>query len=130
MKFVMNRDFTLVTTKGHTIAFAKGAPTLVPQALHRDAIAAGATPADEGEEVDFVEVPPDLKAPDDDETRAEMLKMALDELRRKDDSADFTAVGTPKAKAVEKILGYPVTAADIGVAWTEMKQAASTGQGE
>lgn len=123
MNFVMNRNHTLVSVKGHTIQFIKNKPTLVPKPLHLEAIAAGAQPAEDQDEVEFEETPTITAPPDDSDTRAEMLKMALMDIAKRDDSNDFTANGTPKASAVRKILDYTVSAEEIGLAWTELKQA-------
>ena len=43
---VLNRNYVLTTTKGHSVAFEKGKPTHVPPAIYQEALAIGAIPPD------------------------------------------------------------------------------------
>lgn len=118
MKFTMNRNFTLVSTAGHSIKFVKGEAVYVPKECRREAIGAGATADAEVAMED--KQPPALDLSEDD--RAEMLKMALIDMKARNDRDDFTAAGSPKVKSVEKMTGFETSAAEIGELWSGLNQ--------
>lgn len=123
MKFKMNRNFTVASRAGHTIAFVKDEPTYVPPALHREVVAAGGVACDG--EVEFESKEKAVTAPSDPAERAELIAMACADIKKRDDRADFTASGTPKTKAVEAIVGFDISAKELADVWTAMNQAAS-----
>ena len=47
MKFVLNRNKTIVSTTGHGVIFQKGVPVYVPQAMWPEVQAIGAIPESE-----------------------------------------------------------------------------------
>ncbi len=120
MKFAMSRHH-VVTGLGHAVEFFPGKATHVPRELHRMVVAAGAQPVD-GDEVEFETKTTEVHVPTDPAERNEMLKMALADMRLSEDREIFTANGVPKVKAVATMLGYEVTAAEVGAAWSEMNQ--------
>ena len=61
---VLNRNYVLTTTKGHSVAFEKGKPTHVPPAIYQEALAIGAIPPD-GEEPQIEDVVKTDNAPGD-----------------------------------------------------------------
>ena len=61
---VLNRNYVLTTTKGHSVAFEKGKPTHVPPAIYQEALAIGAIPPD-GEEPQVEDVVKTDNAPGD-----------------------------------------------------------------
>lgn len=118
--YVLNRNYVLRTTKGHTISFVKGQPVYVPPVIEKDAIAIGAERSDGGatdplgEEV--VQQPP-LNG---DELKLLMFS-AFEEIAAKNDANDFTGQGVPTVKAVERIIGTDVSRTDLVAAWAEFK---------
>lgn len=122
MKFLMNRNHTVTSTMGHSIAFKKGVATHVPREMEREVLAAGAYTAEGEGEVDMDDTKKGPVALEGDE-RIEMLKMILADMKVRNDREDFTATGTPKVKAVAEAAGFDVTAPEIGALWTEMNQA-------
>lgn len=110
-KMTLNRDFTLNTTKGHSIEFKKGVPTGVPPALYQDALQIGAVDADGKDPV--IEDPKAPKVPVDPAERNPKIAEAIELLIEQNDRTDFTAAGAPKADAVGKLTGWKVSAKEI-----------------
>ena len=75
---VLNRNYVLTTTKGHSVAFEKGKPTHVPPAVYQDALALGAIPPD-GEDPQVEEVTKTDNAPADPAERAPLILAAIEE---------------------------------------------------
>ena len=120
--FVMNRDLTLNSIHGHSIAFKKGVTTHVPKALIPEVVAAGGLPPD-GEQV-VLEDPVDKdKGPEDAGERQIMMIAAFEEIIARNNRDDFTAGNTPHAKALSKVLGWTVSAAERDAAWAEFQKA-------
>jgi hypothetical protein len=125
MKFIMNRTHTVASRSGHVIAFEKGIPTYVPKEVRHEAIAAGAIPAEDGDEVSFDEPLKPMQAPDDPVERDELILMACADVKKRDTREDFTATGVPKAAVIKKIVGFDVAAREVGDVWAKMNQAAA-----
>lgn len=117
-KLVLNRDYVLTTTKGHAIAFKKGEPTHVPAAVYQDAIAIGAQPAD-GSDPNVLEDKKDSKAPVDPAERNPLILAAIEKIVAGNERKDFTAAGSPTAKAVEREVGFDVDAREVATVWQE-----------
>ena len=125
MKFVMQRNHT-VTAAGHAVKFTAGKAVHVPPELHRTVIGEGAVVSEEEDEaVDFSDAPAAQGAPENAAERAELIRMALGDIRSADMRENFTANGSPKVKAVGKIVGFDVSAHEINDLWSEMIQAAA-----
>ena len=91
----------------------------VPQALHEEVIAAGMLPESEIEEKD------DRAGPRKPEDKAALEEQLFDTFRilvAAGERESFAGTGVPKVQAVEKLLGYDVTKADVGDAWTKFQQ--------
>lgn len=118
-KLILNRDYVLATTKGHTVKFVKGEPTHVPAAVFQDAIAIGAQPSD-GSDPDVLkdEKRPDAPPADLAERRA-LIMTAIEIIVSNNERKDFTAAGSPTVKAVERELKFDVDAREIASAWQE-----------
>jgi hypothetical protein len=113
---VLNRNFTLATTKGHVIEFKKGVPTNVPKAVYQDALSIGAQPPDGSEPV----VDDDKKkdaAPQDPAERNPLILAAIEALIDRNEREDFTAAGSPTVDAVSKEVGFKVAAKEIAGQW-------------
>jgi hypothetical protein len=117
-KLVLNRNYVLATTKGHTIAFEKGEPTHVPASCYQDAIAIGAQPAD-GSDPDVLKDEKTDKAPADPAERNPLILAAIEKIVAGNERKDFTAAGSPTVKAVERELGFDVDAREIAGVWQE-----------
>lgn len=118
-KLVLNRDFVLTTTKGHSIAFKKGEPTYVAAHLYQDALAIGAQPED-GSDLDVLgKDEQGSKAPSDQAERNTLIFAAIEEIVADNQRKDFTAAGTPTVKSVERVVGFDVDAREIADMWKE-----------
>lgn len=114
MKFVMNRDRVVETTKGHVIGFEKGVPTFVPYACYEEVQAAGAVPEEE-----IPEDPAKAVADPQGQDRDALIAAAIEELVLKNGREDFTAAGAPHAKAISQKVGFQVDAHERDAAWTK-----------
>lgn len=134
MKFTLNRNFTVSSVSGHSIAFKKGEPTYVPKAMHHEVLALGAVPAGEASvddiKFDDQDTGPEAIAPHDPAERNEVIKMALADIKTKNSRDDFTATGKPKAKVVTTALGFEVSAREIEEQWLALLGDESSGTGE
>jgi hypothetical protein len=113
---VLNRNFTLNTNKGHSIAFVKGEPTHVPPAIYQDALAIGAIPPD-GAEPTVQEVVKTDNAPGDPAERAPLILAAIEKLVAENARDNFTAAGSPSVEAVSKVVGFKVQSKEIAPVW-------------
>lgn len=119
---VLSRDYTLSTAKGHMIEFKKGEKTYVPSLAYADALAIGALPPDDADEIDLVPTDPTKtsKRPIDPKEALDLVKMAVVDIRERNDSTEFTAAGAPKVDAVSKAVGFNVSAKEIQQALDEL----------
>lgn len=113
---VLNRNFTLNTTKGHSVAFVKGKPTHVPPAVYQEALGIGAMPPDGSDPV-IEEVVKTDKAPADPAERASVILSAIEKLVAENARESFTAAGVPAADAVTKLVGFKVQTKEIAPVW-------------
>ena len=109
--FVLNRNFSL-SGHGHTSNFQKGVPQWVAPELAKDAIGIGAECIDEEIDVLGPEVLPPVEL--SLEEREVLIFAAFDEMNaRAGDEAfreDFNAQSLPNTKALNKIVGFSVSA--------------------
>jgi hypothetical protein len=119
-EYVLNRNYVLRTTKGHTISFVKGEPSWVPPIIEKDAIAIGAERADGGATDPLGPEKEAVKTISGEELKTQMFT-AFELIVEKNDAKDFTGQGIPSVKAVERILGFDVDRSDVVQAWTEFK---------
>ena len=115
---VLNRNFTLTTTKGHSIAFVKGEPTQVPPAIYQEALAIGAIPPDGADPVVEDVVKTD-NAPGDPAERAPLILAAIEKLVAENARDNFTAAGSPTVDAVSKLVGFKVQSKEIAAVWQQ-----------
>lgn len=117
MEMVLNRNYTMATTLGHTIQFKRGVPTHVPSVLRSQAIAIGAIPAD-GSDPDVLqdEAQPNA-APADPMDRIDAVRRAIESIVRRNERLDFTAAGIPTVAAVSQAAGWKVQAREIAHEW-------------
>lgn len=119
--FVLNRDYVLRTTLGHSIAFKKGVPTFVPTIIERQAVAIGAECIDkEVKMLDDEKVVIELSP----EERREKILAAFAMLEARNGREDFTGNGQPSVKAVEREVGFDTDRAEITELWDEYRAAA------
>ena len=125
-KLVLNRDYTLVTTKGHTIRFQKGKPTHVPKEVFADAVAIGAL-AEDGSDPNIIKDEVAKKVVDSAD-RAPLIRKALEKIVAVNKRADFTAAGIPTEKAVEREVGFDVDKRELNEVWNQMHEDEEAGK--
>lgn len=113
---VLNRNYTLATTKGHVIQFVKGVPTAVPKSVYNDAIAIGAQPPD-GTAPDIKDEDEKSDIPQDPAERNPLIYAAILKLVKRNEREDFTAAGSPTVDAVTREVGFKVAAREIAPQW-------------
>lgn len=113
---VLNRNYILDTTKGHSVAFKKDVPTHVPPAIYREALAIGAIPPDGEEPMVKEEVKTD-NAPSDPAERAPLILEAIEKLVAENARDNFTAAGSPTVDAVSKLVGFKVQGKEVAPVW-------------
>lgn len=111
-ELILNRNYTLNTTKGHSVAFVKDEPTFVPNVIYQEAIAIGAQPAD-GTDPDVLKDEAKDNTPSDPSDRAPLILAAIESITARNGREDFTAAGTPTAAAVSKEVGFKVQNKEI-----------------
>ncbi len=123
---VLNRNYVLTTTKGHSVAFEKGVPTHVPPAIYQEALTIGAIPPD-GEDPHVEDVVKTDNAPSDPAERAPLILAAIEKLVVENARENFTAAGSPTVDAVTKAVGFKVQSKEIATVWQQYhdKQAAA-----
>lgn len=112
----LNRNYTLVTTKGHVVQFAKGVPTYVPPPVYQDAIAIGAVPQD-GSDPDVLGDEVVVVNPLTPEERESALLEVFPKMIEANERESFTAAGHPHAKAVSELVGFKTNAKEVQTAW-------------
>jgi hypothetical protein len=119
VEMTLNRDFILATTQGHRIRFVRGVPVPVPRAVLNEALAIGATPAEE--------LPPEEEKksdePIDPVEREIVLFDAFRKLLEGGKREDFTASGAPHHKAVSDLVGFRVQAKEVNPLWQKYQEA-------
>ena len=123
---VLNRNYVLTTTKGHSVAFEKGVPTHVPPAIYQEALTIGAIPPD-GEDPHVEDVVKTDNAPSNPAERAPLILDAIEKLVAENARDNFTAAGSPTVDAVAKAVGFKVQSKEIATVWQQYhdKQAAA-----
>lgn len=117
MEMVLNRNYTMATTLGHTIQFKRGVPTHIPPILRSQAIAIGAIPAD-GSDPDVLQDEVHANAaPVDPMERIDAVRKAIEQIVRRNERLDFTAAGIPNVAAVSQAAGWKVGAREIAQEW-------------
>jgi len=120
-EFVLNRNYMFATGQGHVLEFKKGEPTYVPPGCVNGAVALGAVCVDGPVDVLGEEKKPELLMSSDD--RAANIVTAFKMLEERTGQAgyreDFTAAGRPGKKAVTELLGFPIDAKELAVAWDD-----------
>lgn len=124
--FTLHRNYILRTTKGHSIAFTKGAKAWVPPICVPDAVAIGAVPEDESIDVLPAELAPKPELPADE--RKTRILAAIETLVARNERGDFTAAGMPHCKKLESLCGFEVynrERDDVWMAYTKAKAEAA-----
>lgn len=123
----MGRDYTLRTTRGHTIRFKKRVPRLVPGAVVEQAMRFGAFPPDNAsqealaseQEAQAKQEQVD-KAPEGQD-RKDMIRMQIESMVERNARGDFNASGRPSLEVMKKELGFDLTAQERDEVYDALK---------
>lgn len=119
--FTLHRNYTLRTTKGHTINFVKGMETWVPPMCVPDVVAIGAVAKDEAVDVLGEEEKPVVSI--SPEERKAKIHAAFDTMLSRSERTDFTASGLPHAKKLSDLVGFEVANRERDTEWQAYTQA-------
>lgn len=114
-----NRNFTMRTVSGHTIAFVKDVETPIPRFLLDEAMAQGAVPVQEADIPNQDENRKPTPAPSGAK-RKEAIITAIEELVAAGNRSDFNASGRVDVKVLKTKLGFDVTAKERDAIWDEL----------
>lgn len=117
MKFILNRNKTVVSVLGHAIEFKKGEATYVPKELWTEVQAIGAMPEDELPE----EVRAATKEPLDPAERKVAIFGAFEQLVLGAKRESFAGTGVPHAKALAAQMGFTIDNKERDTLWQEFK---------
>lgn len=123
---VLNRNYTLNTTKGHSVVFCKNIPTHVPPAIYQEALAIGAIPADGSPPV-LPEPAKSTKGPIDPAERTPLILSAIERIVAENARDNFTAAGHPSPDAVTRLVGFKVGAREIAPVWQSFNERIAEG---
>lgn len=112
MKLVSQKRISVPSLNGSVIVFFPGQPMEVDERDVRACKDRGCIPADTVESVSQTL------------DRADEITSAIQLLLDEGDETNFTSMGDPKVKPIERILGYDITAEERDTAW-EMFQGES-----
>lgn len=119
-QYVLNRNYTLRSLTGHSVAFVKGVPTFVPAMIEREARGLGAECVD-GANPDMLDPETPVVAPLTHDERADQIRAAFALLVERNDTKDFTGAGVPSVKAVEKMVDFDVDRNEVISLWQAFK---------
>jgi len=105
MKLVSQKGTSVPSLFGNIITFQPGKPLEVAECDVRACKDRGCVPADKVEAV--------VEAMD----RMEEITGAIQTLLDEGDDTNFTSMGDPKVKPIERILGYDISAEERNQAW-------------
>lgn len=112
--FTLYRNYTLSTTKGHSVNFVKGVRTWVPAGIVPEAVAIGAIP----EEAVDVLGPEKQEAPTlSSQEREALVFAAFEKLVLRAGRGDFSASGQPHPRKLEEILGFDMPHQERELLW-------------
>lgn len=119
-EMILQRNYHMITPRGHAVYFKKGAKTFVPPVVVKDAIAIGAVMVD-GEVPNLDDTKPIVTGPADPAERQVAIFKAFDKIVANGVREDFMASGSPNANAVARELGWPIDARERAKAWDVYK---------
>lgn len=125
MMFTLDRDLTVVSRMGHSIAFVANQPTHVPDECSSEVIAVGARPSDADaaaqQGTDAALAPP----PAEMDSRASSIEAAIREMMLRNTDGDFTAQGVPNAKVLSGLVGWKVELEERDAIWAKLNGGAA-----
>jgi hypothetical protein len=124
LKSPTEATLSVCLTNGHGIRIGPEGRD-VPEMFRRDALAAGAIPA-EMSAADFETNEP----PPPDDSKAALLINGIKQILTENNPDDFTGSGLPNRKKLSAMVGWNVSAEELGAAWKVLQGDAATGEPE
>lgn len=125
-EMTLNRDFTLGSTLGHRIRFAKGEVTRVPDIMIEEVIAIGAERVDGKDHFEDLAAQKGKVQPMSPAARQEAVKVALETIVERNNRDDFTAAGNPTLKSLGAEAGFKVDKNEQRIAVKERNESLAT----
>lgn len=114
---VLNRNYVHASVYGHSVRFAKGEPTPVPNIIVRECVALGAERYDGKPAIE--EDSAKEAAPLHAEDRMEAVLAAIERVIERNERDDFTGTGLPKVAALSDEAGFKVDKTELNRVWQE-----------
>jgi hypothetical protein len=118
---VLDKNFTLRTTKGQSVRFEKGTPVNVSPAIYEEAVAIGARRTDGGVQSIVDDDQPVRKTVSNEERKAAATK-AFNAVIQDNERFDFTGAGTPTCEAISKRTGMRFDQVEVNKLWMGFQQ--------
>ena len=114
MEYISQRDITVVSRSGRSVAFKKGVPTYAPDQMHAELIQNGILPTDP-----IPEPEPDgsPKEPTVAGDRKDAVYAAFKALILRAKRGDFAGTGAPHTAVLSKELGWSIDGKERDVLW-------------
>lgn len=120
INMVCQRDYTLRTLSGQTIAFKAGEPTPVAEAAYGEAIAKNIVPVTRLD--DDGTAPGMAHAQITGSLRDALIFSALQDAVNRNASEEFDGGGKPKATTIAAATGLQISASEVSKYWANYKQ--------
>ena len=124
---VLARNYVLSTMTGHAVRFIANTPVFVPSNCVNAAVSIGASPADGDlptpviSDTAVTTLTPVI--PTDTDSRASLIRMAIDLITKDGRSEEFDHAGYPKRDIVSKYTGFTVSNRELLEVFDAMKAA-------
>ena len=120
--FVLHRNHTHASLKGHIITFKKGEATYVPPECHREVVQIGAVAVDEDGQVELLDPEKKEQIPLSQEERHEQLVAAFAILEERNKRRDFTGQGLPSLVALATIVDFDPSKKEVEDTWRAYRE--------
>ena len=117
---VLNRTHRHMSRFGHCISFIADVPVNVPPAIHKEALALGATFCDGGELAVPDTMPDDQ--PTDVQVRIKKVLDAIPSIVARNRRGDFSASGHPKTEVFKDLIGFVPDPREVQTAFAEWRE--------
>ncbi len=118
MDYISQRDITVCSKSGRSVAFKKGVPTYAPDQMHAELIQNGILPTED------IPEPADDGAPKEPTVLSEReaaVYAAFEKLILRGKRNDFAGTGAPHASVLSKELGWDIDGKERDILWQKFQ---------
>jgi hypothetical protein len=118
---VLDKNYSLRTTKGQSVRFEAGKPVMVSPAIYEEAVAIGARRTDGGQQAIVSDDEPVRKTVSNEE-RKQLAFKAFNAVIQDNERFDFTGAGTPTCEAISKRTEMRFDQVEVNKLWLSFQQ--------